>query len=356
MNAERHGNSRAKLVRPALRPAMPARLMLSGPAGSGKTWTGLDIARVLVGPDGQIIVIDTETESALLYADEHAFMHLPWAPPYDPRDLAATILDLGTDTSVCIMIDSLTHFWQGEGGTLDIADSKFGGWKEATPAQDEMVAAMLRCKAHVIGCVREKQAYSVTESQDGGRKKQTVAKLGLQPVQREGLDYEFNVTASMDMQHALVIAKTRCRVLAGKSFRPNHAGEMAEQYRDWLAGGQVMVPEDEREAFIERVLALPKTPYRAMFLEEFRDRFGSTDQMLAQDLPEAIELLVQFEDAAKDDPTTSEPPAADTAPPAVEPPVDTSAQAATALDGAPVHGPLADALASVSGEPESDAS
>lgn len=296
--------SRAALVKAAVRPAMPARLMISGPAGSGKTWSALTIARILVGEDGLIIVVDTETESALLYADEHRFSHLPWAPPYDPRELAATILELGVDRNVCIIVDSLTHFWHGEGGTLDIADSKFGGWKEATPAQDEMVAAMLRCRAHVIGCVREKQAYSVTETNDNGRKKQIVEKVGLQPMQREGLDYEFNVTVSMDMHHGMSVSKTRCRVLAGKSWRAHCEDEMAVAYRDWLAGGHPIIEPSTIAALKARVAALPNSmsvpasDIRPRCVADFKETFGAVDQLLQDDLAEAVALIATYEEEA----------------------------------------------------------
>src|SRR5262245_54698097 len=97
--------SRLGLARPAVRPAMNARLMLSGPPGGGKTWSALAIAETLspVGPriEGQshgILGIDTEKESMLTYADQFTdadgapiFMHLPWAAPFDPRELVDTL-------------------------------------------------------------------------------------------------------------------------------------------------------------------------------------------------------------------------------------------------------------------------
>lgn len=290
--------SRANLAKPAVRPALPARLMLSGPAGSGKTWTALTIARILVGPDGRIVLIDTETDSALTYADEHVFEHLPWAPPYDPRELAATVRDL-SEPGTCIIVDSHSHFWQGEGGTLDIADGKFGGWKEATPAQDEMVSAMLRSKAHIISCVREKQAYAATEVVEGGRKKQVIEKLGLQPIQREGLDYEFNVAASIDMHHNLAVHKTRCRRLAGRSYRANHSDELAIAYAEWLAGGHPVVSKAQADGLRARTLALPgkdeRSPLRAACIAEFKDTFGSADNLLVEDLAEAEAMIARYE-------------------------------------------------------------
>lgn len=325
------GQSRANLVKVAVRPAMPGRFMLSGTAGSGKTWTALIIARVLVGPDGRIIVIDTETESALTYADEHKFEHLPWGPPFDPRDLAATITELGGDTSTAIIVDSASHFWTGEGGTLDIADGKFGGWKVGTPAQDEMISAMLRSKSHVIVCAREKQAYAVTETVKDGRTKQTVEKLGLAPIQRDGVDYEFNVAATIDTDHTISIHKTRCRVLADRTYRPNHADELAEVYGNWLAGGHPIITAEQAQSIKDRVKALPGdtdgSDIRRRCAGTFKVSFGAPDQLLADDLAEAEAMIESFEAEAWPDGK----------------PVETKAEA-KARKAEKLAGPLADAV------------
>ena len=123
--------SRLANAKPAVRPSLKARLMLSGPAGAGKTYAALEIAATL---GERVLVIDTEKESALTYADQFRFDHLPWRPPFDPRELAHELVAAG-ETYDAIIVDSFSHFWTGSGGTLDIADGKFGGWKTARPGQ-----------------------------------------------------------------------------------------------------------------------------------------------------------------------------------------------------------------------------
>jgi len=158
---------------------------------------------------------------------------------------------------------------------------------------------MLRSKSHIIACVREKQAYAVSENSNG---KQIVEKLGLQPVQREGLDYEFNVAASIDMGHNIVIHKTRCRRLADRTYRPNHAEELAQQYKEWLDGGHPVIDPDVAKDVVKRVLALPDDPgdpagtsLRKQCISEIRDRFGKTEHTLEEDVPELLELVALYE-------------------------------------------------------------
>ena len=229
--------SPARQITKAVRKGKKARVALAGPSGSGKTWTALTLARELV-PDGRILVIDTERGSASLYADRFEFEVLEWEPPYDPREVGAQVLANATTYDV-IILDSLTHFWQGEGGTLDIVDgaaarasgNKFAGWKTGTPAQNEMVDAMLAAPAHVIATMRSKMEY-VQEKDAQGRT--TIRKVGMQPIQREGIEYEFTLTADIDIEHRVTISKTRCDLLADKQFQPGRSAEMAKVLGEWL--------------------------------------------------------------------------------------------------------------------------
>lgn len=224
----------------AVRRGRKARIAFAGPSGSGKTWTSLLIAEGLV-PGGKYLVIDTERGSSALYADRFDFQLAEWDPPYDPRELATFITEQSPKYDV-VIIDSMSHFWQGEGGTLDIVDgaaaraqgNKFAGWKTGTPAQNDMVNAMLLAQAHVIATMRSKMEY--VQEREGG--KTVIRKVGMQPIQREGIEYEFTVTSDIDIEHRITVSKTRCAPLADKHYQPGHAPDMAKVLRDWLEAAE----------------------------------------------------------------------------------------------------------------------
>lgn len=276
-------SSRANLVRPASRRRSFARLALSGPAGSGKTWSALSIAEELA-EGGSILVIDTEVESAETYADRFKFEHLVWDPPFDPRDLTATIAEVGKGDHAVLIIDSASHFWRGSGGTLDIADGTFGKWKTATPAQDDFVMAVLRTKCHVILCIRSKMAYEV-ETGDNG--KQKVTKLGLAPIQRDDLEYELQVVGNVSMEHRIDIGKTRCPDLSGSSFHPNHEKELGRIYGAWLKGGEPLARQVDVDELIARFNAIVDEQTRKETKREFANTFGKPDQIRESRLEEA---------------------------------------------------------------------
>lgn len=246
--------TRLSLATKAQRPQLPGRMMLAGPPGSGKTRTSLIVGSVLA--DGSdVLVIDTERESALTYADDFSFHHLGWHAPYDPRELADTILQAG-DKYAVVIVDSLSHFWRKAGGTLDIAEGKFSGWKVARPAQEDMIDAILGTKSHVIVSVRAKVEYTQT-TDDRGR--HVVQKIGMAPQQDDTLEYELNVAAELDIEHRIAIAKSRTVTLpVGRVFAPGHAEEMATLYRDWLRGGEPLPTRDVVDGFIARLNGLPE--------------------------------------------------------------------------------------------------
>lgn len=278
--------SRVDLAKPAVRPAMWARLMLSGPSGSGKTRSGLIIAQEL---GEKTCVIDTEQSSALTYADDFTFDHIDWQPPYNPRELAATILDAAQAYDT-VLVDSGTHFWKGEGGTLDIAHGDFTGWKQATPAQEEFVLAVLRAQAHVILCVRAKMEYAA--EMDGGKLK--VSKVGLAPVQRDDLEYELNVSAMITMDHTIAIDKTRCPALAGRTFKAGHAVELAEIYAAWLAGGEPVAEGEVVRELVARMNDLPDE-LRKQCKAEFVAKIGRPEMLRESQIDAAEELIVAYE-------------------------------------------------------------
>ena len=287
--------SRLANARPAVRPALKARCMLSGPPGAGKTRTALIIATALVADldDPKILVIDTEKESALTYADDFTFDHLRWTAPFDPRELGRELVAAGK-TYDAVVGDSMSHFWRGEGGVLDIADGKYTGWKDARPAHADMVEGILGCDAHVILCVRSKVAHE--QVNEGG--KWVVRKLGMQPITDDDLEYEINVALSIDMDHSLTVSKSRTtEVPVGRVFKSGHAEDFAVLYRDWLAGGEPPADGDVVAALVARIEALPEDARKAA-KQEFVAALGKPSQLSASKVDTADALVARWEQEA----------------------------------------------------------
>lgn len=285
--------SRLDAIRPAVRPRMNGRLMIAGPSGAGKTWSGLSIATVLAGgTDKPILVIDTERESALTYAENFAFEHLPWRPPFDPTELTETLHALADRYSV-VVIDSLTHFWRAEGGTLDLADGKIGGWKHARPVQDRMVQALLAVDAHLIVCVRSKMEYLI----EGGGKK--VTKVGLAAIQSDDLLYEMNAAVEIDMEHRIEVTKSRTTALpVGRMFPAGHERKAAEDYAAWLAGGEPPATAEQVAAIVDALDAIRDADRRTAAKRGFVTLFGMPEAIIASTADDALAWAVDVRDTS----------------------------------------------------------
>jgi len=197
------------------------RLAIAGPAGSGKTYSALQIA---FGIGGKIALIDTERGSAELYSHLGAYDVCTVEAPFEPSKYVAAIKEaekLGYDI---IITDSLSHAWSGTGGLLDlhgkIADrggNSWTAWRKITPQHNELVEALLQSPCHIIATMRSKMEYS--QSEEGGKK--TVKKIGLAPVQREGMEYEFTVFYDIDINHVATASKDRTSLFDNKYFTPS---------------------------------------------------------------------------------------------------------------------------------------
>ena len=136
----------------AVRKRAKARIGICGPAGSGKTMSALKLAFGIVGPTGKIAVLDTENESASLYAHLGDYHVAVIKPPFTVEKYISGIREAGNLGYDLIIVDSLSHAWAGTGGILEFVDSrtesakgnKFAGWREATPKHNSLIDAMLQ--------------------------------------------------------------------------------------------------------------------------------------------------------------------------------------------------------------------
>jgi hypothetical protein len=231
----------------AVRKQAKLRLALTGPSGSGKTYSAILLAK---GMGGKLAVIDTEHGSASLYCDLMDFDAMELAAPYTPERYIAAIQaaeKAGYDT---LLIDSITHEWNGTGGMLQanekLALSKFKGntwsaWSESDPRHRAFVDAILQTKMHVIVTMRSKTETSSEKDSNGKTK---ILQLGMKAEQRDGIIYEF--TTVLDLVHGghfATATKDRTGIFGGDP--QVITADTGKAVMDWLATGVEAEPEPE---------------------------------------------------------------------------------------------------------------
>ena len=231
-------------IRKARRSATKLRLLLTGPSGSGKTFGALLVAKGLGSQ--RTIVIDTEQGSSDLYDRLHDFDVIDLVPPFTPEAYVEAIDAAEAAGADCIVIDSISHEWNGKGGCLELVDeiarAKFKGnswsaWSELTPRHRAFIDRMLRSSAHIIATGRSKTETAQVD--DHGRKK--VVKLGMKLESRDGAEYEF--TTVLDIVHDghfAVASKDRTGIFGGDP-KPISV-DTGKAFADWLAGGTAAPP------------------------------------------------------------------------------------------------------------------
>jgi hypothetical protein len=242
------------MFRKAERKKAKLRLGILGPAGSGKTYSSLLIAQ---GLNGSVALIDTEHGSGELYANLIDYDVATLNPPFTPQRYIELIKNAEEAAYNTLIIDSLSHAWSGEGGVLDMHDkasasvrNSFAAWREVTPHHNNLVETMLQSSLHIIATMRTKTAYEVVE--DNGKAKPV--KVGLAPVQREGMDYEFTVVFDLSIdKHIATASKDRTGLFDGQHFVPSE--ETGRALLDWLETGTdpAKISETSLNQFLERV-------------------------------------------------------------------------------------------------------
>lgn len=222
-------------IRKAERRKAKLRLGITGPAGSGKTYGALQIA---FGLGGKIVLIDTENGSGDLYAGLGDYDVCGLEAPYSVQKYLEAINLCEKSGYNVIIIDSLSHAWAGSGGLLDmqghLADSmnSFSAWRKVTPLHNKLIDAMLSSKCHIIATMRSKTDYIQAENERG---RTEIKKVGLAPVQRDGMEYEFGLVFDLSMNHMATVSKDRTGLFDGQVFMLTT--QTGEALRDWLNTG-----------------------------------------------------------------------------------------------------------------------
>lgn len=220
------------------------KIALCGVSGSGKTYSALQLAK---GLGKKIAMIDTENGSGEMYSHLCDYDVAQLEPPFSVQryiDLIKMAEKAGYDV---LIIDSLSQAWNGEGGILEMVDklaatstkkNSFNAWKDVTPEQNKLINTILQCKMHVIATMRSKTAYDLQDQ--NGRK--VPVKIGLAPVQRDGVEYEFTIVFDLSVEKNLACAsKDRTGLFNGwiDVITPN----VGEMILDWAISGAEVIQD-----------------------------------------------------------------------------------------------------------------
>jgi hypothetical protein len=172
---------------PAVRERTRLIILLAGATGSGKTRSALEIARGLCrGDDSKIKAIDTENGRMLFFAPPRGqrpgkgtfgFRHGNMRPPFSPNDYKAAIEE-GSHDCECLIVDSFSHEWDGEGGMHDMQAEALDkmmkrnpnlkedtvsslAWKEPKMDHRKLVSKMLQISPYLILCLRAEEKLRI---------------------------------------------------------------------------------------------------------------------------------------------------------------------------------------------------
>jgi len=191
--------------RPAIREATPLLIGLTGPSGSGKTKSALRLAEgIQKVRGGKIAALDTEANRMLHYADEHAFIHCPFTPPFG-SDRYAEALEAAAEAAAggVVIVDSMSHEHEGAGGYLEFHDTevarliKDGGfrneyaasipaWNKPVARRRNLINRLLQINCAFVFCFRAKEKLKIVKGKDP-------VQLGWQAIAGEEFVFEMTV-------------------------------------------------------------------------------------------------------------------------------------------------------------------
>lgn len=243
-----------------------ARLVvgLAGISGSGKTRTAIELGYGLAAYNPEKLgFLDTENKRGSLYADvlkEHP-THPANAPfwigdlysPFSPERYTQAILEFQKAGVEVLVIDSVSHEWEGQGGCEEIAESRARGgmkdWATAKREHKKFMNALLASDMHIIVCIRarEKVEISKQKNPESGKIETVVEPRGIQPICEK--NFMFEMTASLMMwdegkAQQVMKCPSDLRAILGREDGYITSAD-GKTLRDWVDGAKQLDPEVE---------------------------------------------------------------------------------------------------------------
>lgn len=305
-------------IRKAQRQGARLLIQLSGVSGSGKTYTALQIAYGLAGLNAdKVVLIDTENRRGSLYADSlpQPFNIIDFYAPFSPARYIQAIEAACNSGAEVIVIDSVTHEWESEGGCEWIANqTRFPDWKRAKAEHKRFMTYMLQSPAHIIACTRAREKVDFSDPKNP-------RPLGIQPIQEKNFSYEATVSLMMaDQGRRQDVLKCPAELQGvlgrGQGYL---GGEDGQALRQWVDGGAKVDPAIEHhrglllnvteqglQALQAAWMATPG-PVRKALGDRFKDQlkaaaaeYDAQRQAVQPSAPAAVQALNRPDDALPD--------------------------------------------------------
>jgi hypothetical protein len=208
------------------------KLAITGPAGSVKTVSALLLAIGLAN-GGKVALLDSENKSASVYSGRFKFDVLDVSPPFTEQKFIEAIEAAVSEGYQVFIIDSFSHAW------LEILDFKaaldarggnsYTNWSKAGAKFNKLMATILQSQIHLICCMRSKMDYVLEQDIRG---KLVPRKVGLAPVMRDGIEYDFSTIFEGDLDHYVSVSKDRTGLFVDQRFQITE--ETGRQLLEWL--------------------------------------------------------------------------------------------------------------------------
>lgn len=272
------------------------KIGLSAPSGGGKTLSSLLLGYGMMKEKypneddatrwSKIAIIDTENGSGELYVGLRIhnlvigeYNAITIDSPYTAEKYITAIeLCENNGIEVCI-IDSTSHLWSGEGGLLQQhgeitkrVGNSWTAWRDITPMHNKFVEMMLTTPMHIIATMRSKQEY-VMEKEDGY--KTNIRKVGLEPEQRKGMEFEFTIFLEINNEHEAFGSKDRTSMFDQKTFVITP--DVGAQIMKWINSG---VPDTEEKVVAKMDMHVAKTEsqYKSEIVDLAKELGGSSNE------------------------------------------------------------------------------
>lgn len=275
-------NNMTLQLRKAERKKAKLRIGLGGPSGSGKTYSALLLANGLTDWE-KIVVIDTENGSGELYSHLGPYNVITIQNDFAPERYIEAIKACEQGGMEVIIIDSISHEWEGKGGCLELVEqitqastskNSYTSWGKVTPRHQKFIDSILQSPCHVITTVRKKQDYDMSKDSNN---KTVITKVGMKEITRDGFEYELTLSLNLTQNNFASVSKDRTELFMNKpEFKIDQ--KTGKELLAWSeSGAEVNTPPKKPDMLKTEIMklcneleiVLPKTDDKEVLKETF---------------------------------------------------------------------------------------